>query len=106
MSEIPTIVDALPYLLIGTVYTVAIAVFAIFFGTIFGVIAGLLRFAPSLMLRRVVGWIVEFVRAIPMLLLLFFVFFALPLVVGIDLATFPAAVLAISLWMMANTSEV
>ena len=47
----------------------------------------------------------EFIRAVPLLLQIFFIFFGLP-AIGLKIPTFPAAVLAMSLWMMANTAEV
>ena len=56
-------------------------------------------------MREGVGWVVEIIRAIPLLLQIFFIFFGLP-AIGLEIPTFPAAVLALSLWMMVNTAEV
>lgn len=99
------IIESMPYLLRGAMYTVALSAVVLVLGTAAGVAVGLLRFVPSRTVRTAVGWAVEFVRAIPLLLLLFFIFFGLP-AIGIEVPTFPAAVLAMSLWMLANTSEV
>lgn len=99
------IAEAIPYLLYGTVFTVLLSAAVLVIGTVTGVAVGLLRFAPSRIVATGVGWIVEFVRAIPLLLLIFFIFFGLP-TIGLDIPTFPAAILAMSLWMLANTSEV
>lgn len=100
-----TVSDAFPYLLYGAMFTILLSVAALFLGTVSGIAVGLLRFAPSRIVRRSVAWIVDIVRAVPLLLLIFFIFFGLPSV-GIELPTFPAAVLAMSLWMLANTAEV
>ncbi len=97
--------ENLPYLLRGTVATIAIAAAVIVVGTGAGVVVGLLRCVPGRALAAVVGWTVEVVRAVPLLLLIFFIFFGLP-ALGIKLPTFPAAVLAMSLWMTVNTAEV
>jgi His/Glu/Gln/Arg/opine family amino acid ABC transporter permease subunit len=97
--------DNLAYLLRGTVSTAALAAGVIVLGTAAGLLIGLVRFAPSAVLRRAVAAGVEVVRATPLLLLLFFIFFGLP-AIGLRIPTWPAAVLAMSLWMMANTSEV
>ena len=97
--------ENLGYLLRGTVSTVVISAAVIVLGTSTGVLAGLLRFAPWAEIRTGVAWTVEFVRAVPLLLQIFFIFFGLP-AVGVRIPTFPAAVLAMSLWMMANTAEV
>jgi len=102
---VSVVVATLPYLLRGTLSTVGIAIAVIIVGTTAGVALGLLRFVPWSWLARLVGWMVELVRAVPLLLLLFFIFFGLP-VLGAKIPTFPAAVLAMSLWMAVNTSEV
>jgi polar amino acid transport system permease protein len=97
--------EAIPYLLYGTLYTVVLAAAVLVLGTASGIAVGLLRFVPSPTVQFIVGWTVEIVRAVPLLLLLFFIFFGMP-AIGIDVPTFPAAILAMSLWMLANTSEV
>jgi len=99
------VVESFPYLLRGTLSTVAISAAVIVLGTATGILAGLLRFVPWAAVRMGVGWAVEFIRAVPLLLQIFFIFFGLP-AIGIKIPTFPAAVLALSLWMLANTAEV
>src|SRR5947208_14775905 len=103
--SVQVVVQTLPYLLRGTLSTVAIAAAVIVVGTAGGVALGLLRFAPWRGVGAVVAWLVELVRAVPLLLLLFFIFFGLP-ALAIRIPTFPAAVLAMSLWVGANTAEV
>jgi His/Glu/Gln/Arg/opine family amino acid ABC transporter permease subunit len=98
-------VEIAPHLLYGTIFTVVLAASALVIGTLAGVSVGLLRFVPSQSLTMAIGGVVEFIRAIPLLMLIFFIFFGLPSI-GIDIPTFPAAILALSLWMMANASEV
>jgi polar amino acid transport system permease protein len=99
------LIDSFPYLLQGIVNTLIIAVLGIFIGTLGGVAAGLLRFVPWRLVRELTGRLIEFIRAIPLLLLIFFIFFGLPSL-GAPIGMYPAAVLALSLWMTANTSEV
>lgn len=97
--------ENLPYLLRGTTSTLIIASGVIVLGTSAGVVAGLLRFVPWRWLVTATAWTVEFIRAIPLLLQIFFVFFALP-ALGLELPPYPSAILAMTLWMMANTAEV
>jgi His/Glu/Gln/Arg/opine family amino acid ABC transporter permease subunit len=97
--------DSLPYLLRGTLSTIALGAMVIVVGTVAGIVAGLLRFTPWRVVNAGVGWAVEIIRAIPLLLQIFFIFFGLP-TIGLEIPTFPAAVLALSLWMLANTAEV
>jgi len=98
------LVQSLPHLLRGTVSTLALAAAVLAVGTALGLAVGLLRVLPG-RAGTVVGGAVELVRAVPLLLLLFFIFFGLP-ALGVRIPTFPAAVLAMSLWMAANTAEV
>ena len=103
--KLGVVVEALPYLLRGTVFTVAIAAAVITVGTVGGLVLGVLRFLPWPGVTRALAAAVELVRAVPLLLLMFFVFFGAP-ALGIRIPTFPAAVLAMSLWMIVNTAEV
>jgi polar amino acid transport system permease protein len=98
------LVQSLPHLLRGAISTLALAAAVLAVGTALGLAVGLLRVLPG-RAGTVVGGAVELVRAVPLLLLLFFIFFGLP-ALGVRIPTFPAAVLAMSLWMAANTAEV
>jgi polar amino acid transport system permease protein len=101
---VSVLVQSLPHLLRGALSTLALAAAVLAVGTALGLAVGLLRVLPG-RAGTVVGGAVELVRAVPLLLLLFFIFFGLP-ALGVRIPTFPAAVLAMSLWMAANTSEV
>jgi His/Glu/Gln/Arg/opine family amino acid ABC transporter permease subunit len=95
----------LPYLLRGALCTVEISIAVVLLGTAGGIGAGLLSCAPWRAVRTVTGAVIELVRAVPLLLLLFFIFFGLP-AIGVQIATFPAAIVALSLWMTVNAAEV
>jgi His/Glu/Gln/Arg/opine family amino acid ABC transporter permease subunit len=99
------VAENLPYLLRGAVSTLAISAGVVVLGTAVGIICGLLRFLAWRWLAAAITGVVEFVRAIPLLLQIFFVFFGLP-ALGLKIPSFPAAILAMSLWMLANTAEV
>jgi His/Glu/Gln/Arg/opine family amino acid ABC transporter permease subunit len=99
------VLESLPYLLRGALSTIFMSLAVILVGTALGVVLGVLRFVPWRWLAESLGWLVELVRAVPLLLLLFFIFFGLP-ALGVKIPTYPAAVLAMSLWMMVNTAEV
>lgn len=105
MPNIESYIEWSDYLIKGVIVTIQISVVSIFIGTVLGFAVGLLRFVPSRTIRVLVAWVVEIVRAIPLLLMLFFIFFALP-AIGFDIPTGLAASLAMSLWMTVNTAEV
>ena len=104
-AVVSALTQSLPHLLRGAVSTLTLAATVLLLGSAGGLALGLARVAPSRVAMRGVAAVVELVRAVPLLLLLFFVFFGLP-AVGLRMATFPAAVLTMSLWMAADTAEV
>lgn len=93
------------YLMKGTLATIELSFTVIVIGTVLGLLGGLLRVMPHRRLQRVVGAIVEGVRAVPLLLQMFFIFFGLP-ALGIEMPVFLSAVLAMTLWMAVNSTEV
>jgi polar amino acid transport system permease protein len=93
------------YLLRGAASTLVLSLAVLAVGTTAGLVLGLLRSAPWPRLTLVLAWAIELVRAVPLLLLLFFIFFGLP-ALGLRIPTLPAAVLAMSLWLSVNTAEV
>jgi His/Glu/Gln/Arg/opine family amino acid ABC transporter permease subunit len=96
---------SLGYLLRGTGSTVELAATVLATGTALGLGLGLLRVVPVPPLQRAVAAVIEFVRAVPLLLQVFFIFFGLP-AFGVEMPVFLSAVLAITLWMGVNGAEV
>ncbi len=97
--------QSLAYLLQGTRWTLEIAATVIVTGTLLGLTWGVLRVVPWRAVQRGVTAAVEVVRAVPLLLQMFFIFFGLP-ALGLEIPVFLSAVLAMTLWMGANTAEV
>jgi His/Glu/Gln/Arg/opine family amino acid ABC transporter permease subunit len=86
---------AIPLLADGLVATVKISVLAIIVGTVVGFVLGLLTFAAFAPARWFVRAYVDFVRGTPLLIQVFLIYFALP-VIGINLSEFWAGVTALS----------
>jgi His/Glu/Gln/Arg/opine family amino acid ABC transporter permease subunit len=103
--SIGVVIESLPYLLRGALSTILMSLAVIVVGTALGIVLGVLRFVPWRWLADGLGWVIELVRAVPLLLLMFFIFFGLP-ALSVKIPTYPAAVVAMSLWMMVNTAEV
>lgn len=87
---------AIPLLFAGMLTTVKICFFAIILGTLLGVLLGLLSLGRNAPLRWIVRAYVDFIRGTPLLIQIFLVYFALP-VVGVRLPEFWAGVIALSL---------
>lgn len=96
---------ALPMLLRGLWNTVLLGVSTIVLGTILGVLVCLVRLYAWVPFRLLAVLYIDIVRALPALVLLILIYFALPFA-GVLLDPFPAALLALCLAMGAYTAEV
>src|SRR5262245_29636627 len=93
-------------LLVGLAGTVKIAVISIVLGVMVGVVVALMRMAANPWLRKPATAFVEFYRNTPPIVHFFWFFYALPIVIGISLDPFVAAVLALSTQSGAFYAEV
>lgn len=99
------IVPVSAYLLEGLLVTLLISTVSIIIATIVGIfIAGLSR-SNSRLIRFVSRSYVEIFRGVPSLMVLLFVFFALPQV-GLKTGPFSASVIGLGFWAGANVSEI
>lgn len=91
-------------LLLGLVTTIEISALALIIALAVGIVVAVLRVAPSRTMRRIGTAYVEFFRNIPLLVQIFFLFFALPSA-GITLPAFWCGVLAIGIYTAAFVAE-
>ncbi|MBP2000635.1 putative glutamine transport system permease protein [Paenibacillus shirakamiensis] len=89
----------------GFLYTLLLAAVAIVFSFILGVALGVVRYSHIPIVSPVIGLIVETLRNLPLLLLIFFTYFALPQV-GLKMSPFWAAVTALTLFEAAMICEI
>ncbi|EMI09309.1 amino acid ABC transporter permease [Anoxybacillus gonensis] len=95
----------LKFLLKGFVVTLEVAFLSIFFSFLIGIIIGVLRYSRIPFLSPVLAVGVETIRNLPLLLIIFFTYFALP-EVGFKLDKFYAAILALVIFESAMLSEI
>ena len=62
--------------LVGLLNTILVSVLGIIFCTIIGVIIGIARLSPNYLIRNTAAWYVEFFRNVPLLLQIFFWYYA------------------------------
>jgi polar amino acid transport system permease protein len=93
-------------LLLGLYGTVKIAVVSIVLGVIVGFIVALMRMAANPWANKPATAFVEFYRNTPPIIHFFWFFYALPIVIGVSLDPFVAAVLALSTQSGAFYAEV
>ena len=93
------------FLLDGLLVTVEVALLSIVLSFIIGAILGLLRYMKIPIFSKIVGAIVDLVRNLPLLLIIFFTYFALPQI-GIRFDIFWSAVAALTIFESAMLSEI
>lgn len=95
----------LSFLMDGLLVTILVSLVSIFLSFIIGGVLGVVRFANIPFLSKIIGLIVDIIRNLPLLLIIFFTYFALPQI-GIKLSIFWAAVAALTIFESAMLSEI
>lgn len=88
--------DSIPLLLRGAVYTVQVSVLAILFGLLLGWLFGLFSVSGVLPLRGVAWSFVQFIRGTPLLVQIFLIYFGLA-GFGLNVPAFWAGVIALGI---------
>jgi polar amino acid transport system permease protein len=104
VTPVTVVSDALPLLLRGAWVTVQLTVMGAALALVLALVAGLMSVARSRVLRVVARVYVEFFRGTATLVLMYWLFFALPLI-GFRLAAMFAGVLALGLNVGAYGAE-
>ncbi len=99
------LVEIYPFFLKGLWMTSKIGFISLVTCTLFGFILGIFRSGNSIILKRIVGVYVAFVRGTPFVVQIFIVFFILP-EWGIQLEAFAAALLAMAIMGSAFICEI
>jgi polar amino acid transport system permease protein len=102
------LVEFLPQLLEGTWITVQLTVVSMAVALAIGLVVALMRLSGGRLLRLPAAAFVEFVRGTPLLLQIFYIYYVLPTIPGLELRLdpFPAGVISLSLNYGAYLSEV
>jgi len=95
----------LSFILQGFGMTLLVAALAILFSFILGNILGILRYARILVLSRLLAIMIDLIRNLPLLLIIFFSYIVLPQL-GIKLTPFWAAIAGLTLFEGAMISEI
>lgn len=93
------------FLLEGLWMTILVALIAIIFSFIIGGIIGLVRYMKIPYVSKIVGIITDVIRNLPLLLIIFFTYFALPKI-GVRLDIFWSVVAAMTVFESAMVSEI
>lgn len=94
--------DALAY---GLWLTLRLTLICLALGGVLGFLLALARRSKSRLLAGAATVYVEFFRGTPVLIQLFWIFFCLPILLGVELSSFASGVIALTLYTGAITSE-
>ena len=104
--SIELIQEYAPVILKGFWITIRLFLWSLIFSTVVGLVLALMRISPVTVLRWISGGIGWLFRGIPLLLILFYAFFALPEIhQSLMFDPFWAAVVGLSIWTAAYQSE-
>lgn len=90
----------------GLINTLKVTGTSLTFGIPLGLALALLRLSPSRLLSWPAGFVIEFFRTTPPLVQLFWFFFALPIIIQIEMTPYVAATLTFSIQSAAFFAEV
>jgi len=100
------IVRSLPLLLAGAGITVQITAMSVGMGLLIGMFAGIARLSSKWPIRTVAAIYIDFIRGTPLLVQIFIIYFAMPIVLGTRIDPFVAAVTACSINSGAYVAEI
>lgn len=100
------VIVAMPALLQGAGLTILLTLVSIFFGLILGLLLALGRLSKNVLFDRLSQFYIWLFRGTPLLLQIFFIYYALPTFTPITLEALPAAFIALSLNSGAYLAEI
>lgn len=93
------------FLFDGLLITLEVAVLSIIISLLMGTLFGVLRYLKIPLFSKIIGFIIDVIRNLPLLLIIFFTYFALPQL-GIRFDIFWSTVAALSIFESAMISEI
>lgn len=93
------------FLLQGLGITIEISVASIICSFIIGTLLGIIRYAKIKYVSAIVGFIIDLIRNLPLLLIIFFTYFGLPNI-GVKPEIIPAAIMALTVFESSMVAEI
>ena len=104
--EPSVVVDTLPMLMRGVWYTIYLTVGGLFFGFLLGVATGLMKLSRPFFVRKLADLYVELIRGTPMLVQAMFLYYGVPMAVGLRIPPLVAGVIIIAINSGAYIAEI
>lgn len=106
MKDLELIVDSMPFLLQGLGLSLLLAALAAAGGIMMAVVLALLRLSSNCFLSGTAAVYVNFFRSMPLILVIFWFFFLVPMVIGRPVGSFYSALIAFTLFEAAHYTEI
>jgi len=100
------VIRSFPLLLMGATVTVKITLMSVTLGVIIGLFVGIARISSFRLIRFLAGAYVDFFRGTPLLVQIFLIYFALPVITGQRMDPFVAAIMACGINSGAYVAEI
>jgi glutamine transport system permease protein len=100
------VLETFPLLLSGVKLTIIITIGGLLFGFVLGVGTGLMKLSRSLPIRSLAGAYVEAVRGTPLIVQVMFLYFGVPMAVGLRIRPITAGIIAIAVNSGAYIAEI
>jgi glutamine transport system permease protein len=98
--------ESVPVLLEGVKLTIWITIFGLIIGFIFGALAGLAKTSRKKLPQKIAGLYIESIRGTPLMVQVLFLYFGLPLALGMRIPPLVAGIIAIGLNSGAYIAEI
>lgn len=98
--------ESVPILLVGVKWTILITIFGLIIGFVLGAISGLMKISRNAFIRKLAGIYIESIRGTPMMVQVMFIYFGLPMALGMRINPMVAGIFAIGLNSGAYIAEI
>ncbi len=89
--------ESVPVLLTGLKLTIIITIFGLLLGFLLGIVFGMLKISRNVLVRKFAGIYIESIRGTPLMVQVMFIYFGLPLALGMRVPPMVAGVTAIGI---------
>jgi len=104
--KVSVIWESIPILLTGVKLTIIITLLGLLLGFALGATSGLMKISRNVLLRKIAGSYIESVRGTPIMVQVMFIYFGLPLALGMRIPPMIAGVVAIGINSGAYIAEI
>ncbi|MCF8106394.1 MAG: ABC transporter permease subunit [Desulfohalobiaceae bacterium] len=98
--------ESVPMLLTGVKLTILITIFGLLIGFVLGATSGLLKISRNVLLRKIAGVYIESIRGTPIMVQVMFIYFGLPMALGMRIPPMIAGIAAIAVNSGAYIAEI